>query len=332
MRTPTRFLSLCLAAALGLAAFASAAAEGGASASKSGPDAKRDVDYWLDRMGEALRTENYEGIFTYMRGHQFDTIEVVHRFNDGMEVERLLHLNGEQREIMRHGDEIVCRHGNTERPDLNHEVPLGPFTHAFNENLSNYQSFYDIELLGADRVAGREAVKLAITPRHDDRWGYRLWLDEASGLLLQSHLVGRGRVLEVFQFSRVDIGETIADEELRTALEGEVAEHRLAPAENESAEPAATKPQFRVAWLPNGFRQVQSRRPDRIVFTDGIATFSVFVERTRSQTRSEFGAMLGGTAVITRRLRDSSQQVTVVGEVPIDTAKKVAESIEPVIY
>ncbi|MDZ7683814.1 MAG: MucB/RseB C-terminal domain-containing protein [Gammaproteobacteria bacterium] len=227
----------------------------------------------------------------------------------------------------------MCRHEKTGRIDLNHEVPLGPFTHAFNENLSNYQSFYDIELLGADRVAGREAVKLAITPRRRRPLGLS---PVARRGVRPAPSVPPGRAWQSagssFSSARVDIGDAIGDEELRTALEGDIVEHRLSPIEQELAEPSTAKPQFRVAWLPLGFRQVQSRRPNRIVFTDGIATFSVFVERTRPQSHREFGALLGGTAVITRRLKDSSQQVTVVGEVPIDTAQKVAESIEPVIY
>jgi len=42
--------------------------------------------------------------------------------------------------------------------------------------------------------------------------------------------------------------------------------------------------------------------------------------------------LIGGTVVITRHVKGTSQQITVVGEVPMETAKKVAESIEPVIY
>lgn len=292
------------------------------------------IDYWLEKMAGALRTQNYEGIFTYMRGQQFDTVQVVHRFEDGKEIERLLHLNGQQREIIRRGDVVVCRHEESGTADLNHEVPLGPFTHSFNENLSSYQNFYDFALEGADRVAGRQAIKLAITPRYDDRWGYRLWLDEETGLLLQSHLVGRGRVLEVFQFSRVEIGQPIDDADLETALAGNVTVHQLSPGEADSPDGqmgTPERPQWKVAWLPRGFRQVPSPRQNRIVFTDGLATFSVFIDRS-TNAAGEIVTHMGGTAVITRRLKNSSQQITVVGEVPVDTAKKVADSIEPVVY
>ena len=41
---------------------------------------------------------------------------------------------------------------------------------------------------------------------------------------------------------------------------------------------------------------------------------------------------LGGTVVITHRIKQNGSQVTVVGEVPVQTARRVAESVEPVIY
>lgn len=290
----------------------------------------KDVGYWLEKMGRALKEESYEGIFTYMRGYQFDTVKIVHEFDDGKEIERLLSLNGEQREVIREGDRVVCRHAKSDHIDLDHEVPLGPFTHAFNENLSNYQALYDFAVLGKDRVAGRPAVKLSITPKNNDRYGYRLWLDEKTGLLLQSHLVNRGRVLEVFQFSRVDIGHPIDASHFASTLDNAV-EHVLSPAESESPQIAA-RPDWRVAWLPRGFRLVNNGTPNRMLYSDGIATFSVFIERGAPSQLGELITHMGGTVVITRRMKDSAQQITVVGEVPVDTAKKVAESVEPVIY
>ncbi|MCB1692009.1 MAG: MucB/RseB C-terminal domain-containing protein [Pseudomonadales bacterium] len=313
-------IALCLTLA-GLPVMALAAEEG-------------DAESWLEKMGRALREESYEGIFTYMRGYQFDTVKVVHKFEDGKEKERLLHLNGDQREVLIDGDTVTCRHEPGADVDLEREVSLGPFTHAFNENLANYQSFYDFTLTGHDRVAGRPAIRLEITPKNNDRYGYKLWLDEATGLLLQSHLISQGHVLEVFQFSRVDIGDPVDDSHLLATLTGDVVVHQLAPNEPDTATATAQarKPDWRVAWLPNGFRQVRTTSPNRILFSDGIATFSIFVEQGKSSRLGEIVTHMGGTVVITRRLKNTAQQITVVGEVPVDTAKRVAESVEPVIY
>ncbi|MEX1237800.1 MAG: MucB/RseB C-terminal domain-containing protein [Pseudomonadales bacterium] len=288
------------------------------------------ITVWLEKMRTALKEESYEGVFTYMRGHRFDTVRVVHQFKDGVEVERLVQLNGEQREVLREGDEIICRHEKTDHIDLEHDVPLGPFTHAFNENLSNYQAFYDFSLQGEDRIADHQAIKLSISPRHDDRYGYRLWLDKDTGLLLQSHLVSRGRILEVFRFAQVDIGEPIEPANLAGNLDDFI-EHNLTAMEPEAPEMVA-RPEWRVSWLPSGFRQITTRGPNRILFSDGIATISVFIERSNNSQIDEAVTHMGGTVVLTRRLEGSAGQITVVGEVPVDTAKKVAASVEPVIY
>lgn len=289
------------------------------------------VTAWLEKMGTALREESYEGVFTYMRGHRFDTVRIVHQFEDGVEIERLVQLNGEQREVLREGDEVTCRHEKSGHVDLEHDVPLGPFTHAFNENLANYQALYDFSLQGEDRIADRPTVRLSISPRHDDRYGYRLWLDRESGLLLQSHLVSRGRILEVFRFAQVAIGKPIEPQHFASNLDDFI-EHNLTAIEPEAPELASARPEWRVSWLPSGFRQVTTRGPNRILFSDGIATISVFIEQRSDSRLDEAVTHMGGTVVLTRRLEGSSEQITVVGEVPVATAKRVAASVEPVIY
>lgn len=291
-----------------------------------------DARVWLEKMGKALRQENYEGIFTYMRGNHFDTVKVVHQFKDGKEYERMLHLNGEKREIIQEGDKLVCKHAASQDVDLEHEVSMGPFTHSFNENLNAYQDLYNFTLHGQDRIADRNAIKVGITPKYHDRYGYRLWLDEETGLLLQSHLVNRGRVLEVFQFVQVDIGKPISDKNLTSALARESVKHQLTPDIPESAGSTQSKPDWKVSWVPDGFRPVHIPQANRLLFTDGLATFSVFVEQSGSAALPELTTHMGGTVVLSRRLKDSAQHITVVGEVPEDVARKVAESVEPLTY
>ncbi|MDG2070421.1 MAG: MucB/RseB C-terminal domain-containing protein [Pseudomonadales bacterium] len=285
-----------------------------------------EVSDLLEKMGSALREQNYEGTFTYMRGSQFETIRVTHQFADGSEDERLLNLNGEPREVIRHDGEVMCHHVNSAVPEFDHNVPLGPFSHAFNENLLNSQAMYRFTLLGKDRIADRSAVRLQVIPRFNDRFGYQLWLDEATGLLLQSQLVQQNRVLEFFQFSDITIGEPF---ELagNSSLGNDTVSHELFPKlVGESA-----KPGLRVSWLPDGFKQVSVQDSNRLHFTDGLAAFSIFIERSNASL-PEMTTHRGGTTVITRTLKGAAGQITVVGEVPISTARKVVESVEPVIF
>ena len=86
-----------------------------------------------------------------------------------------------------------------------------------------------------------------------------------------------------------------------------------------------------VNWLPNGFKSV-GRQGNRLHFTDGLTNVSVFVNSRNSDLLPDLATSSGGTVLLTRKLKHPRKQITVVGNVPMQTARKVAESIEPVVY
>lgn len=286
--------------------------------------------WWLKKMGGALRSENYAGNFTYIRGSRFDNVRIVHVVEQGKELERLFNLNGEVRELYREDGEAHCYHP---RSDLSaegltgHDVHIGPFTPEFSAQVLSTQNLYNLAMQGKDRIAGRAAVVLTVSPRFNDRYGYRVWLDEETGLLLQSHLIERGRIKEIFQFTHIEVGEFISKSSLQTRMVGETISHPLALDVNEKKE----KPVWKVNWLPDGFKPVRIQS-NRLHFTDGLATFSVFIETTGPRPMPDLATTDGGTVVITRRHQKTGPQITVVGEVPVRTARRVAESVEPVLY
>jgi sigma-E factor negative regulatory protein RseB len=284
---------------------------------------------WLEKMSNALRNKDYQGTFTYIRGRTFDTVRIVHRVVDGVEEERLFNLNGEVRELYRDDREILCFHpveDTHEQISLDHTVQIGPFNPAFSERVIATQSLYRLAMHGEGRIAGRDAVILSISPINNDRYGYRVWLDQETGLLLQSHLVDRGSVKEIFQFTNLDIGASVTNADIASAIEGETVFHKLSLDVNELSE----KPVWRVSWLPDGFRAVRVQG-NRLHFSDGLATFSVFVEKAGGGL-PDMTTTVGGTVVITRNLKNAGPQITVVGEVPVQTARRVAESVEPALY
>ena len=291
-----------------------------------------DATHWLNRMGVALHDQDYQGTFIYMRCSQLESIQVTHQFKDGRELERLVYQNGEEREIVRRDNELVCYHPDPQNAVFDHNLPLGPFSTAFNDNPATSPDLYRFRLHGKERIAGRTAVKLKITPRHDNRFGYRLWLDEETGLLLQSQMVDRNRVLELFQFSSIQIGQPIDSAMLNSSFGDTAALHQLSPVITEVAEQQTSRPVWRVSWLPDGFKPMYSRQSNLLHFTDGLATLSVFVEQTGTASLPDMTTSHGATTVITRRLKNAQGQITVVGEVPVNMARRVAESVEPAIF
>lgn len=287
---------------------------------------------WLQKMGTAIREESYHGTYVYMRGSRFDTVEVSHQYIDGEEIERLRSLSGTEREIIRRDDHAVLRQmeGSAYTP---HPMTGGPFTRAFNRILSENIDHYEFAVHGVGRIANRAAVRVSISPKNHDRYGYQLWLDEETGLLLRSNLVNRGRVLELFQFTDVSIGEPLAPELLVASLDGENVTTRELLTPDQFAElKQASPPTWKVNWMPRGFRQVRAPEDGGMVFTDGVATLSIFVEKRSRNSLGNVQTQVGGTVVLSKPIEGSQEQITVVGEVPFATAKRVVESVEPVIY
>lgn len=285
---------------------------------------------WLEKMGTAMSDQSYTGTFIYMRGARFDTMQVTHQNQDGKEFERLTNISGAEREIVRQDDHAVCIHAD-DSISKSHALPRGPFTHSFNRNLTENLSNYNFGMHGVGRIANRSAVRVSVSPKNRDRYGYQLWLDEETGLLLRSNLVNNGRVLELFQFTDIRIGEPLEQALLTATIQGEnVFQHDLLTPDNLIAK-NISPPGWEVKWMPRGFRQVIAPNGSGMVFSDGVATMSVFVEKRDRNSLGEVQTTVGGTVVFSRPM-GSNDQITVVGEIPIDTAKRVAESVEPVIY
>jgi sigma-E factor negative regulatory protein RseB len=239
--------------------------------------------------------------------------------------ERLEHLDGARREVIRHGEQLTCIQLGQRLDRLLHR-------HLLKAGLANLASNYAIEVGDETRIAGRRAVALNIKPRDEFRYGYRLALDYDTGLLLRFESVNHvGHVLERFQFADVEIGEPIKPEWLGDALDapGKAAANPVPIERVVEEEQMAWKPQ----WLPRGFSlALAPHRPadDALTYSDGLAVLSVFVEPAKEPLpEGEGSAMQGATVAYTRPLQLAGKPllILVVGEVPVETAKRVADSV-----
>ena len=294
---------------------------------------------WLVRMSEAFATQNYDGVFVYSHGTSMETLRIIHRAEADVERERIVRLDGPVQEIIREGGKVTCIHGSDWNGNINHKIPLGPFARAFVRDMSELGESYQLVEKGVGRVAGRDARVLLIEPRDDYRYGYRIWLDEETGLLLKSVLAHRGKVLERFQFTQLSIAGDIDESALQVGIAGESMVHYPLLSHDESL--IESKPlDWTLSWLPEGFEMrmqgshrehEDGRGADTITYTDGMAAFSVFIEKIVEQKYEEVSAQKGATVAVTRIVNypDGDHLVTVVGEVPMKTAKRIALSVAP---
>jgi sigma-E factor negative regulatory protein RseB len=297
---------------------------------------------WLEKMNKALATRNYDGTFFHLSEGRVETMRIVHRMRAGLVTERLLSLDGSGREFVRNNDELTCYLPDQHTVLVEPRQDRGPFLGSLPQFGSDVDQFYQLEALPDSRVLGRAARVISVTPKDQFRFGYRLWLDETTAMPLKTQLVGvHGQVIEQILFARLDMPESIADSELTPAVRTEGMRWvRQGPA-HDSASPALAA--YRASELPPGFRLTVSGAQTlggatspatHLVYSDGLATVSVFVESPSSDDKSapvpeppmqglaRVGSGFAFSTVV------QGHQVTAVGEVPAQTVEFIAHSVK----
>lgn len=297
----------------------------------------------LERMGIAAKTLNYDGVFTYQTGGKVQSIRIIHSANEQGEVERLLSLNGAARELIRTNDLVTCIFPEGKRINIDRR-PLGRgFPSDLLSRMSSAVPYYAIKMGEVGRVADRKAKQLVVTPIDAYRYGYHLWVDEETDLLLQSDLLTeKGQVIEKFTFSSINLNVDIPDLALKPQIEGQ--QHTwnrnqtepVKKAKLASEEDKTTSLLWQVAWLPEGFALVaeQSRRKshdqavvEQRVYSDGLSSVSVFIEqKTAAHNHLQGGTKMG--AINAFGIVADSHFITTVGQVPGQTVEKIGRSIK----
>ncbi|MGR8920274.1 MAG: MucB/RseB C-terminal domain-containing protein [Gammaproteobacteria bacterium] len=297
-----------------------------------------DAQGLLRAMHEATRELNYDGVFVYQRGMQLDSMRLVHQATAQGEKERLISLSGPAREVIRDGSLVTCLFADDEAAMVEKTAPRDLVGLGFSAPIETLLDSYAFAVEGRDRVAGRDALVVAVTPQSDDRYGYRLWVDEASKLLLKSVILGRGgRVLEQVQFTHLEILEQVQPERLEPEIAGSGFTWRTDEGEQDNAHgggDGARRP-WQVNWVPRGFElkeddvqnMATSQMPvEHLVYTDGLAMVSVFVEKLMPDEPPMQGYSARGAVNAFSRVH-GDHQITVVGEVPLPTVRQIASSV-----
>ncbi|HMC17439.1 MAG TPA: sigma-E factor regulatory protein RseB domain-containing protein, partial [Albitalea sp.] len=171
------------------------------------PAEPKEVRSWLMRIHEAASHQNFQGTFIVSAGGAVSSARIAHYCEGSNQFERIDSLDGQTRHVFRHNEVVHTvwpqqRVAQVEQRDL-----LTSFPALLQVGDDRIADFYDVRAQGADRVAGYEANVLVLRPRDALRFGYRLWAEKVSGLLLRADVLGdRGQILETSAFSDVAIG------------------------------------------------------------------------------------------------------------------------------
>lgn len=282
---------------------------------------------WLITKLATGQQSSFSGYSVLLSSGQLVSLQVFHAPINGEVWERVVHMSGEPAEIIRKGSSVFCLHPQ-QSTGMAMKSPIRRWS-ALDKGMQSVSRYYKFERSGIERVAGREAVRLDLQPMDDHRYGYSLWVDTASGVLLRSQtLPASGDPLEVFEFVDITMNQPLAAADFEPG-EGLNRSVGVNPLEPEDGTPAD---HWQPDWLPEGF--VESQRVARFqgqgdvttrAYTDGLASFTVFHE-PRQNPINENTSMRGATVAVHRNIPGA--MVTVVGEIPLETAERIAGSVK----
>ena len=269
----------------------------------------------LGGMSQALREKSYQGLFTYEHGGALETLKVSHQVAEGIEVSSLEHLNGPAYKYSPQARKADCLTPSDQR--------LRGILPALEGSLEGLESYYHFYIREDQRVAGREVTVLQIVPRDEYRFGHTFSIDKETFLPLGAMIFTPNKtVLERLQF--VDM-----------KLLDDVAPVALAPSAFECEQETVEHAPWVVQWMPGGFMSAgmssSAGAGDMMMFTDGLASFSVFVRPSTVEVAPKGKAQRGATVAYMQQylFGQVPYTVSVVGELPARTAQRIANSIRP---
>lgn len=308
------------------------AAEAGPRVADPRPEGRseRTVSEWLTRMHDASRQRNYIGTFVVTSSAEMSSARIWHACDGQRQVERIESLSGARRSTFRRDDEVLTFLPETRTVRSERRESLGLFPELLKPSETAIPDFYSAHRVGSDRVAGFDADIVQVLPKDGLRFGYRIWSEKKSGLVVKLQtLDDGGRVLEQAAFSELQLDAPVRMDKLAQMMavpDG----WRVEKAEAVKTTPGAEGWALKAPVA--GFKSMSTyKRPAegvlQWIFSDGLASVSLFIEAHDTQRHQKEGVLASGaTHTLTRRVQD--WWVTAVGEVPPQTLKAFALSLE----
>ena len=302
-----------------------------AGVAQAQPTSTEEAVQWLGKIYQATRNLSYTGTFVYQQGDHSETSRLVRRVGTHGSVEKLEALDGAPREILRTDDEVKCYLPDRQTVKIDRRSDRRRFPALIPAQIGALEEHYTITKGEINRIAGYECQSILLTPKDDLRYGYKLWADLATGMLLKAvTLDERGKTLEQFTFTQLSIGP-VSPSQVRppqTPASWHVEDADVAPVD------ISAKGWSVSADLP-GFKKVievkrmlhASRQVDQVVYSDGLAAVSVFIELPRDGKPQRMGlSSVGAINIYTREV--ANHVVTVVGEAPALSIRRIADTVQ----
>lgn len=293
---------------------------------------------WLKKMANATNQLNYSGTFVYQqRGHS-ETSRIVHYVNAaGGVFAKLETLDGPAREVIRSNDQVTCYLPDAKTVLIEQRNARYFPTAVLPDRLDDIVEHYAVVMGARDRVAGHECQVVELVPKDNMRYGRRFCAEIDSGLPLRVRTFDdKHEAVEAFAYTQLRFGGTFSRDRVKSkyAEMSRIQRWRI----DRSALNVNDRP-YDTGWVvsnqPPGFKKLMELqrsiggRPGyvaQIVFSDGLAAVSVFVEPMPLDRPPSALSHRGAVNIYTRSVAD--YMVTVLGEAPAATVMQIGDSLE----
>jgi sigma-E factor negative regulatory protein RseB len=299
---------------------------------------RREVSAWLNKIHRAAQTQNYVGTFVYQRGSTMRSSKIGHFAEKGNEYEELETLDGRPRRILRQNEDVYTLIPDQKTVFQEKRESKDSFPALLATPNRDVLDYYAPKVLPNERMAGFDCMVIELTPKDEYRFGYRLWADRNTGLLLRAQtLDAEGHLLEQAAFSQISIGVPSEKARIVHAIQATHGWHVIKPQITASRLSDAgwsidvdkKVPGFKaVREVRRTMRSTTDGKPlevQQVVYSDGMAGLSVFIEPA-TRERKEGHGNAGATNILIKRYGD--YWLTLLGEVPQATLQQFASSIE----
>ena len=303
-------------------------------------DAKS-LDEWLMRIRQAGQKRAYVGTFVVSSGGVMSSAKIWHVGQGDQQIERVDTLSGAPRSTFRYNSEVVTFMPDQKVVRKAKREALGLFPQFFESSNSQIADFYTVHPGGGDRIAGVNADVVTLTAKDALRFGYRVWTERSQGLVVKLQTLDLdGKVLEQAAFSELQLDSPLKMDRLMQMM-GNVEGYRVE--QSTLVKTTAAAEGWRIRKPVPGFKSVTfykspdqkpnsgvkadaTAAPLQWIFSDGLASVSIFVEPADPQRAPNDATLaMGATQTLTRQVNNHS--VTVMGEVPVATLRLFADGL-----
>lgn len=306
------------------------------------------VNEWLDRMAVAVDTLDYRGTMVQVRAGEIRSFEVIRRVDETGIRERVFTLDGPAQEMIRDGDQFRSSVSGQSLDWFQTQFQPRLIPHQPMDQLAQLNLAYELRLGGQERVAGYLTQRIDVRPKDQYRFGQQLWLEQRTGMLLRSAIISTtGERLVEQTFVSIDLGAAVNDRDLQPQTaevfeamgDGLWSQHATEDGQELPGRSGDATVQvsglLRPLWAPEQvpahFQLINASHGrsdmdsafDHLLFSDGLSSFSVYIDHAPPQAVATHHDAMGTLNVVTGMM--GNRQFTIMGQVPKETVEFVGQ-------